>query len=149
MAYVCSQCGAPLTNDSKFCSHCGAKVDDGTIRAEITINDTARIKEVELQKHEFDAKGKLVQRIENLSETFKDVSQAMAANYKKRAEARRGVLEEKARKAEAKAAGAKAKAEAKIAESKVREAKKRKFLLICLGVSFAALFILWLLSGLF
>lgn len=144
---VCSQCGAPLLDDSKFCSHCGAKVDDDIFRAEITINDTAKVKEVELQERKFDAKGKLIQRMESLGETYKNVSKTAVNNYKERAEARKGVLEEKARKAEAKAAEKKAKAEAKLAEAKIRDARMSKFLFILAGICIVVSIVLYLVVG--
>ena len=40
---VCSQCGAPVMSDSKFCSHCGAKIDDGVERKEIVIDNKAEV----------------------------------------------------------------------------------------------------------
>lgn len=49
---VCSQCGAPLLDDSKFCSHCGAKVDDGIFRAEIKIDDVAENRRADYETQE-------------------------------------------------------------------------------------------------
>ena len=49
---VCSQCGAPLLDDSKFCSHCGAKVDDGIFRAEIKIDEVAENRRADYETQE-------------------------------------------------------------------------------------------------
>lgn len=49
---VCSQCGAPVTSDSKFCSHCGAKIQDDVIRKHIQIDNTAEIKRAEYETQE-------------------------------------------------------------------------------------------------
>ena len=49
----CSVCGAPIRDDAKFCSHCGAKLPDSTqkleIKSEIKIEDSARLEEVRLK----------------------------------------------------------------------------------------------------
>ena len=49
---VCSQCGAPVTSDGKFCPHCGAKVDDGVQRAEIKIDNVAEVKRADYEAQE-------------------------------------------------------------------------------------------------
>lgn len=149
MSNVCSQCGAPLTTDSRFCSHCGAKVDDGIFRAEITINDKARVKAVELEEKKLDAKGRLVQRVESLGDTYKEVSKTATANYRERKEARKGVMEERARKAEARAAEKKAKAEEKAAKAKLAEARLYRALFIIGGVCIGIFLLLGLYQKLF
>ena len=37
MDIKCPACGAHLSDESRFCSYCGAKIDDGVKRAEIRI----------------------------------------------------------------------------------------------------------------
>lgn len=49
---VCSQCGAPVTSNSKFCSHCGAKIPDDVFRAEIRIDNTAEIQRAQYETEE-------------------------------------------------------------------------------------------------
>lgn len=55
----CPACGAPITDDARFCSHCGAKLPDNTqrieIKSEIKIEDTAKLEEVRL-KYELEEK---------------------------------------------------------------------------------------------
>lgn len=36
--YRCPACGAYITTEGRFCSHCGAKIDDGVQRSEIRID---------------------------------------------------------------------------------------------------------------
>lgn len=52
----CPDCGAPITDESRFCSHCGAKLDDGVKRTEININkrieDVAEIKRADYEEAE-------------------------------------------------------------------------------------------------
>lgn len=38
MSFKCPDCGASITDDSKFCKYCGAKIDDGTKRIEVKID---------------------------------------------------------------------------------------------------------------
>ena len=53
----CPACGAPITDDARFCSHCGTKLPDDTqrieIKSEIKIEDAAKLEEVRL-KHELE-----------------------------------------------------------------------------------------------
>ena len=53
MQIRCPSCGAPITDDAKFCHHCGTKLPDNTqkieIKSEIKIEDTARLEEVRLK----------------------------------------------------------------------------------------------------
>ena len=47
MQSICPGCGAPITDESKFCSHCGAKLPDNVQK--IKIEDAAKIEEVRLK----------------------------------------------------------------------------------------------------
>ena len=55
---VCSQCGAPVMSDSKFCSHCGAKINDGVERKEIVINNKAEVMRAGYETKESDVRQK-------------------------------------------------------------------------------------------
>lgn len=55
---VCSQCGAPVMSDSKFCSHCGAKIDDGVERKEIVIDNKAEVMRAGYETKESDVRQK-------------------------------------------------------------------------------------------
>lgn len=46
MSFKCPDCGASLTDDSRFCKYCGAKIDDGVKRSEIKIDINKRIEDV-------------------------------------------------------------------------------------------------------
>ena len=52
----CPDCGAPITDDSRFCNHCGAKLDDGVKRMEVNINkrieDVAEMKRADYEEKE-------------------------------------------------------------------------------------------------
>lgn len=56
MSFKCPDCGASLTDDSKFCKYCGAKIDDGVKRMEIKIDkrieDVAEVKRVSYEEQE-------------------------------------------------------------------------------------------------
>ena len=56
-SFKCPDCGATLTDDSRFCKYCGAKIDDGVKRMEINVNkkieDIAEIKRAEREEKEF------------------------------------------------------------------------------------------------
>lgn len=56
MSSVCSQCGAPIMSDSKFCSHCGAKIDDGVERKEIVIDNKAEVMRAGYETKESDVR---------------------------------------------------------------------------------------------
>ena len=43
----CPACGAPITDNSKFCSHCGARLADN--EQKITIEDKAKLEEIRLK----------------------------------------------------------------------------------------------------
>lgn len=47
----CPNCGSPITDDARFCSHCGSKLPDNTQRTitEIKFEDTAKLEEVRLK----------------------------------------------------------------------------------------------------
>lgn len=87
MAQVkCVQCGASIEPGMKFCSHCGTQIPDDAFRAEININDPARLEAVRLQAKIDQAK------IANQ----KILAQAEAAKLK--AEAKKHRLELRAKK---------------------------------------------------
>lgn len=46
MSFKCPDCGASLTDDSRFCKYCGAKIDDGVKRSEVKIDINKRIEDV-------------------------------------------------------------------------------------------------------
>ena len=62
MSVHCTNCGASVTDDSKFCKYCGAKIEDntqhievsGTVNQNVThrfaFNSEARIRKIEAKK---------------------------------------------------------------------------------------------------
>ena len=44
MANNCPSCGSPITDDARFCSHCGNKLPDNTLRIEIKTENTTEYK---------------------------------------------------------------------------------------------------------
>ena len=56
MAIKCAECGAALKNNSKFCSYCGAKIDDNVKRIEVNVNkrieDVAEMKRADYETEE-------------------------------------------------------------------------------------------------
>ena len=56
MRFKCPDCGASLTDDSRFCKYCGAKIDDGVKRVEVKIDkrieDVAEIKRASYEEQE-------------------------------------------------------------------------------------------------
>ena len=62
MSFKCPDCGASLTDDSRFCKYCGSKIDDGVKRIEVSgkvdhdvthrfsFNSEARMKKIEAKK---------------------------------------------------------------------------------------------------
>lgn len=57
MSFKCPDCGASLTDDSRFCKYCGAKIDDGVKRSEIKIDINKRIEDVaEIKRAEYEEK---------------------------------------------------------------------------------------------
>lgn len=66
MTFKCPDCGATLTEDSKFCKYCGAKIDDGVKRSEIRIDkrieDVAEIKRADFEERESALRVKKMER---------------------------------------------------------------------------------------
>lgn len=53
MAVKCTECGASIQDDSKFCRYCGAKIImDDTKRVEVKIDNTAEIKRADYEEQE-------------------------------------------------------------------------------------------------
>jgi uncharacterized membrane protein YvbJ len=53
MAVKCTECGASIQDDSKFCKYCGAKVvQENLKRVEVKIDNTAEIKRAEYEEKE-------------------------------------------------------------------------------------------------
>ena len=53
MAVKCTECGALIQDDSKFCKYCGAKVvQEDLKRVEVKIDNTAEIKRAEYEEKE-------------------------------------------------------------------------------------------------
>ena len=71
MIFKCPDCGASLTDDSRFCKYCGAKIDDGIKRSEIKIDinkrveDVAEIKRAEYEEKESRARIRSIERGDN------------------------------------------------------------------------------------
>lgn len=66
MSFKCPDCGASLTDDSKFCKYCGAKIDDGVKRIEVKIDkrveDVADLRRVEYEEKESELRQKRMKR---------------------------------------------------------------------------------------
>lgn len=77
MSTHCPSCGAPVTEDSRFCSHCGTKLPENVQRieiqahntTEIKIEDAAKLEEVRL-RYELEGK-KLQDRMETKRQGIK------------------------------------------------------------------------------
>lgn len=53
MAVKCTECGASIQDDSKFCRYCGAKiVDENLKKIEVKIDNTAEIKRADYEEQE-------------------------------------------------------------------------------------------------
>lgn len=53
MAVKCTECGASIQDDSKFCKYCGAKVVAEDLKCvEVKIDNTAEIKRAEYEERE-------------------------------------------------------------------------------------------------
>lgn len=53
MAVKCTECGASIQDDSKFCRYCGAKVvQEDLKRVEVKIDNTAEIKRADYEEKE-------------------------------------------------------------------------------------------------
>lgn len=63
MAVKCTECGASIQDDSKFCKYCGAKiVDENLKRVEVKIDNTAEIKRAEYEEKESQLRQKKMER---------------------------------------------------------------------------------------
>lgn len=64
--FKCPDCGATLTDDSRFCKYCGAKIDDGVKRIEVKIDkrveDVADVRRVSYEERESDLRVKQMQQ---------------------------------------------------------------------------------------
>ena len=65
-SFKCPDCGATLTDDSRFCKYCGAKIDDGVKRVEVKIDkrieDVADVRRVSYEERESDLRVKQMQQ---------------------------------------------------------------------------------------
>lgn len=53
MAVKCTECGASVQDDSKFCKYCGAKINlDNVKKIEVKIDNTAEIRRAEYEEKE-------------------------------------------------------------------------------------------------
>ena len=53
MAVKCTECGASIQDDSKFCKYCGAKiVEENLKKIEVKIDNTAEIKRANYEEQE-------------------------------------------------------------------------------------------------
>ena len=53
MAVKCTECGASIQDDSKFCKYCGAKIlDENLKKIEVKIDNTAEIKRAGYEEQE-------------------------------------------------------------------------------------------------
>jgi uncharacterized membrane protein YvbJ len=53
MAVKCTECGASIQDDSKFCRYCGAKIQpDNTQRIEVKVDDSAEMKRASYEEQE-------------------------------------------------------------------------------------------------
>lgn len=63
MAVKCTECGASIQDDSKFCKYCGAKVvQENLKRVEVKIDDTAEIKRAGYEEKESELRQKMMKR---------------------------------------------------------------------------------------
>ena len=63
MAVKCTECGASIQDDSKFCKYCGAKiVQENTKRVEVKIDNTAEIRRAEYEEKESQLRQKKMER---------------------------------------------------------------------------------------
>lgn len=63
MAVKCTECGASIQDDSKFCKYCGAKIVlDQTKKIEVKIDDTAEIKRAGYEEEESKIRQKAMKR---------------------------------------------------------------------------------------
>lgn len=63
MAVKCTECGASIQDDSKFCKYCGAKiVQEDLKRVEVKIDNTAEIKRAGYEEKESELRQKMIKR---------------------------------------------------------------------------------------
>lgn len=63
MAVKCTECGASIQDDSKFCKYCGAKiVQEDLKRIEVKIDNTAEIKRADYEEKESQLRQKQMER---------------------------------------------------------------------------------------
>lgn len=63
MAVKCTECGASIQDDSKFCKYCGAKiVTEDLKRIEVKIDNTAEIKRAGYEEKESELRQKMMTR---------------------------------------------------------------------------------------
>lgn len=63
MAVKCTECGASIQDDSKFCKYCGAKiVQEDLKRIEVKIDNTAEIKRADYEEKESELRQKMMAR---------------------------------------------------------------------------------------
>lgn len=63
MAVKCTECGASIQDDSKFCKYCGAKIVlDEIKKIEVKIDDTAEIKRAGYEEQESILRQKMMKR---------------------------------------------------------------------------------------
>ncbi len=63
MAVKCTECGASIQDDSKFCKYCGAKImPDQVKKIEVKIDDTAEIKRAGYEEKESELRQKMMKR---------------------------------------------------------------------------------------
>ncbi len=78
MSYNCPACGSPITDDARFCSHCGVKLPDNVQRIEIKTEnktqyryeDAAKLEEIRL-RYEREEKMENLRRQEQKEEAEK------------------------------------------------------------------------------
>lgn len=80
MTVKCTECGASIQDDSKFCKYCGAKiVQEDLKRIEVKIDNTAEIKRADYEEKESELRQKMMARelqIKNLKWKITAVSNA-------------------------------------------------------------------------
>ena len=54
MEIKCPNCGAGITDDSKFCKYCGMKLPDEIEQKRIEINDIAQLEMAKLERERFE-----------------------------------------------------------------------------------------------
>ena len=63
MAVKCTECGASIQDDSKFCKYCGAKVlEENLKKIEVKIDNTAEIKRAGYEEQESLLRQKMMKR---------------------------------------------------------------------------------------